>query len=812
MKRLICPVAILASAASLAATITTPQNGGEHSVVEAAIWSNNARPTSDNDYIATRTVVSAGDSSTVDGKTLISFPGKSLTVRKPWADSQVADFLVDSAHYGNTWLDFPRDGFALEGDVNFRYRSDDNADRTVTITGACFTVKSPLYTHTPTIRGMSQDATKTTTYAFRLPFKGPKDAVLTVNHHKDGYPGAARLEFYSDASEFFGRINILNNNSVGLFGNTFGGTVNLGWASSFLTLAKSEASDVCQITGVTASVTSARLVLSDDVTAKIGSLDFACGIIEVPNLVSDGRYAGGHIEVLDRVNLGGRAQVEIKVPGQVIPAPTGDDPAANDFVLLSAPLAAGEFSTGTFKLTVVECAGTAQTNVALKVAVDETAGVRKLIVRRRNFVSQIATDSSGTHGSSLVAKNAGNWTDGKLPHSGADYLIPSGNQLMTDGSSEENVFAGETLELPGTLVLNTRLVNKGHIKIFGAAAGGRLIKTFATASSLEGGVVEIYKSNDSLREVTVDCNANGSYGLALNSELCGNGILTFRHSGDTATHTAPYRLGGTNTHFTGRIWTSCDKTWNPSTMKRITLEFTDPSNFGDHRADLDEWAMKPTDAFVLRPTRSMTFTDDNCAATLQNDINFKVDEGIVLGFCHRYTFYPTANFHKTGTGTLGFGGSLWFIKNDDRVSTPQGTETVSVEAGWVCPLSESGADGLIFKFSDGAGIRLRCGLDESDPIRVYGLKNIKRATPFVTVTDGAKIPVAFDGVTPTTKEKLAVVTVADHATAAALKDRFVGMVGGVADSSVTFEVRDNQDGSATVVSKVGNKGLIITIR
>ena len=212
----------------------------------------------------------------------------------------------------------------------------------------------------------------------------------------------------------------------------------------------------------------------------------------------------------------------------------------------------------------------------------------------------------------------------------------------------------------------------------------------------------------------------------------------------------------------------------------------------------------------------MTFTDSTRAATFQN-ANFHVKDGVEFGLCHRYTWSGTVQ--KTGGGTLGLGGKLLFLGSGTSVrqTTPPDSGTVNVlviAEGWLKPLATNGCDGLAVTFGDGAGFRLNRGLAADDPVKQYGLYDVKWATPFSTKTANAPISVAYDGAAENGIEEIAVATVADHATAVALKDRLVyvrtdNVQKGVA---VEFSVRDNADGTATVCSTLSRKGLTLVFR
>ena len=116
---------------------------------------------------------------------------------------------------------------------------------------------------------------------------------------------------------------------------------------------------------------------------------------------------------------------------------------------------------------------------------------------------------------------------------------------------------------------------------------------------------------------------------------------------------------------------------------------------------------------------------------------------------------------------------------------------------------------LAFTFGDGAGIRLTCGIAADDPVKTYGIYDVKWATPIATTSANATIPVAFDGERPERDEAVGVVTVRDRATADALVGRFAwSKTENLKGSRVTFAVRDNDDDTATVVATVERQGLI----
>ena len=53
-------------------------------------------------------------------------------------------------------------------------------------------------------------------------------------------------------------------------------------------------------------------------------------------------------------------------------------------------------------------------------------------------------------------------------------------------------------------------------------------------------------------------------------------------------------------------------------------------------------------------------------------------------------------------------------------------------------MATNGCDGLAVTFGDGAGFRLNCGRAADDPVKQYGLYDVKWATPFKTKTEALR--------------------------------------------------------------------------
>ena len=168
---------------------------------------------------------------------------------------------------------------------------------------------------------------------------------------------------------------------------------------------------------------------------------------------------------------------------------------------------------------------------------------------------------------------------------------------------------------------------------------------------------------------------------------------------------------------------------------------------------------------------------------------------------------------------MGLGGKLLFLGDGwtSRRTTPPTSGTynaLEIAEGWLKPLATNGCDGLSVMFSDGAGFRLNCGRAADDPVKQYGFYDVQWATPFRTKTENAPISVAFDGAFSEDGEEIAVATVTNHATAVSLKDRLHWVRTDSTQKSykVSFSVRDNADGTATVCSTICRKGFAVVFR
>lgn len=283
--------------------------GNPLTIYRSEAWENGALPVQGFDYLMTNSMSSSGVETTEGGRTLVTFPGDSLTMRQ--------EYLVKTEDIGNRWLNFPGSGgLVLERFSSIRYWSASKANRTVNIAGTAITVRSTIDDTSAATFRTTAPAGYTTTFAFHLPFVGAADTQVYADIYKSTYIGASNLEFHEPSPDFLGTIKLLrNSHAVTLCGCELGGAVRLVGQTS-LTFKPGETSNACRLGGVsTATESGCRIALVGKASAEIGSLTFRTGAIEFSDAVEDGLYVGGRIDVTTGLALAGNRAHRDQDPG-----------------------------------------------------------------------------------------------------------------------------------------------------------------------------------------------------------------------------------------------------------------------------------------------------------------------------------------------------------------------------------------------------------------------------------------------------------------------------------------------------------------
>lgn len=463
------------------------------------------------------------------------------------------------------------------------------------------------------------------------------------------------------------------------------------------------------------------------------------------------------------------------------------------------------------------------------VSSETVGGTICLSVAKKEIETIKNRDSSANGGSSFQESRTSNWSDGRQPHSGVDYVVGLsgyGNQLMTgDTTGAANaaagacMFAGDSFTvLGGTLALcdvylnvfsNLTVVAGGTISAF--TGQGR-------ANVLRGNTLTLLQSSTS-PSALISCQ--GGAWLVVENELLGSADLDIcRHSNASKMYACLIDLRALNTNYTGRITLACGgwrtgTNWEGDNMSRqVTLNVDDARNLGGPLASFTYDALRVRDCQILSVTNDVAFTEQTRGLFIDGCARFNVASGKTLTLAQPLTF--AGKLRKEGAGMLAMGGTVAFTA--DRLSDPDGldgTNVLEVVEGYVKPLSKTAADGLALTFENGTSLALDIAPSNADMAQ-YGLYNVKADAP-VTLAEGmSTLPVTLntDGIVePAPVYEVALATVKDRTLATALKGR-LSVTKPWPNYVAELSLRDNPDdgNSCTVVARIRLAGLTVIFR
>lgn len=460
------------------------------------------------------------------------------------------------------------------------------------------------------------------------------------------------------------------------------------------------------------------------------------------------------------------------------------------------------------------------------VSSETVGGTICLSIAKKEIETIKNRDSSANGGSSFQESRTSNWSDGRQPHSGVDYVVGlsgCGNQLMTadttgaaraaDGAC---MFAGDSLTvLGGALALCDVLRN-----VFSnlTVVAGATISAYTASEKpnyLCGNTLTLLPSTSA---AVLLSSQNGAW-IVVENELLGSADLDVcRHSNGSSMGACLIDLRALNTNYTGRITVACGgwrtgTNWEGNNMsKQVTLRVGDARNLGGPLASFLYDALRVRDCQILSVTNDVAFTDQTRGLLIDGCARFNVASGKKLTLAQPLTF--AGKLRKEGAGTLALGGTVAFTA--DRLSDPDGldgTNVLEVVEGSVKPLSKTAANGLAMTFAAGTSLALDIAPADAD-VRRYGLYDVLESTPITLASGMDTLPVTLDVLDVAEPEplyELGLVTVKDRAIAEALKGQ-LSVSSPWKNYIVDLDLRNNPDTSCTVVATVYQGGMTIIFR
>ena len=380
---------------------------------------------------------------------------------------------------------------------------------------------------------------------------------------------------------------------------------------------------------------------------------------------------------------------------------------------------------------------------------EEADGVLKVYLVSRPVITASFTEK-GTDGSYYFMKDEDKamWSDGKVPHAGADYLIALGAAsrpaFYDTVENGETSFPGETLTMDASsyrvgndtpFTINLRFYNQD-------ATGYRtlLVADNYRQRSL-GGTVYVDGSCSKMRVV------GGINSVAtIESTFSGEADFGFANMWDGTTGEI-FKMYGDNSGLTGVVTLSAAYNKTKKVWNDMTVAFTNAAALGGALKKANRAGLRLEYFPRLRAEDSVVYDTANRHIFGLDGMRVDVAEGKTFTIMNDYRSFvgyseieeqyipDRCSIEKTGGGVLAL-TSVTPCKNNEELNpaTPDGLNNlVRVKEGGIEPLAATTFDNLVVDFHDGTMIVVDPSNDETAE---YGLRLIANAPVF---EDGAMV-------------------------------------------------------------------------
>ena len=462
--------------------------------------------------------------------------------------------------------------------------------------------------------------------------------------------------------------------------------------------------------------------------------------------------------------------------------------------------------------------------------VEEEDGSTSLVVDSGALVTQTAADNqyasvsaNGVYRDSSLT-NAAHWSDGRLPHAGAHYLVSAGNAnvftLRTEVDANawsatpfapiDYVFPGESLSLGNKAQFVTCCSNV-TFKLLRMFDGSKFTQAQLVRSTLNGKV--------SVEGASTWALCNGEM-FTVKAEIVGDGEMRLVTAA-TSSPNGQMLLDNLNTNFTGRICVSqADTTVPDFTRTNQTVNIKDGRALGGAGAAFDPKALTLERYGSLCALESTTVSEPTRGTWINGVGRMKVDAGKTLTYTAPLAVYGT--FCKEGAGLLSLGNAQPKFGETALDTTPDATSanrTFLVREGNVKVTNAYALNGLDVVVEDPNSVILLDADTADGTLAEYGIVNtLTPGTPFSATGEALKIKVGFTcAAEPSwSSREIAVCTVkaADAGAVAALLEKtrvdsgYRLRIGSIETVPVTLGDEECVTLKATVYSR---RGIVITI-
>ena len=588
--------------------------------------------------------------------------------------------------------------------------------------------------------------------------KGEEGAVMTF-HGDRATQKAATFWWTGDGSQFYGTAIVeMPNSTVGGYSRLYLGPVNFA--------------------GTLVLTNGSQLANYESGTVKVAKLDMKDNSSLLLN------PASGGVEVTTALTTDDDT---LRVKFDLGSRPNG---AAADWTALTAPR--GSFSSET--LTVTDANGAALPDWATVCVVDE-GEVTKLVLHRQGLV-KLATVRDSVDGSPFIEQNKDCWSDGELPHPGADYLIDKGNFYFPDGRAPYT-FPGDSLTMEKGATANCYGSGIQAFVCPDLRVNNAVFRAWGHDFSLGGGSITLDG------KVTFLHYGGRASVFSVDSELVGSGDVTCNSyvSVEEQGSCGQLALTALNTNFTGKIKVTIpsgtkDYGEVPALTRMTTLHVNDPRNLGGALATFTPDALQLEQMSLLRPAATMTLDTPNRGIRVSGMGRIDVPKRATLAVANPITYAGT--LRKEGEGTLVLAAASLVEPSAD------GGNRLEIAEGNVMASATNILDGV--EVTTGEEGALVFGINPSgEGMREYGLMGVGGSVGegADATMGGATINVAFDvsacpDAPPENNWAVALFTV-PTAQAETLKSR-IQVPKAYPRYAVDLSVRENGDGTSTILA------------
>ena len=421
----------------------------------------------------------------------------------------------------------------------------------------------------------------------------------------------------------------------------------------------------------------------------------------------------------------------------------------------------------------------------------ETAnGVTTVYLVARPVVVALGEEGDGVPLYHYFMTNANFWSDGKLPHAGADYFDAidtlngdkSGAYSYDYGTATGSgrVFPGESLTFSASRYsMKTREFTVNDLRFYNATSGMQHMYSISVSGEthMRG---KIY--------VDASCTAleiRPNYGdslLVIDSDISSKaGDLTFRNLWSTSPHCS-FKLLGDNRGIEGRIVITGGVNANKDLWNQLTVAITNVTALGGSMAAWRGNGLQFSYFPQLIVEETTTFDTTNRGVYAREGFRLKVEEGktfTLLNTCSCSLSYSDdynrllparCAIEKSGAGVFAFGARLVPCNTSVAEVPADGTNNmVRVSEGGVMAVTADAFDNVAMEFHDGTSIvadpanaaTAANGLRLADvpPPWVDGAKGALRPVEGF-VPDDAAVEVAYLTVPASTPDLQSILTVA----------------------------------------------------